>query len=897
MGGSSIAISAAVDNAIDDGREVDVKDTLEMSRATPLTETPENFEKKHSNHAEQTPATPRPIQQPNTSDIDKIWSALKDECSITSISKMKGKDISHLWESNQPAMRKFRESTEYIPQPIDSREQKEVENTYPLKCNTQGKSEEQNVQVTRFVCGADSDDDSDGEMMPPRLKVLKHQRLAGLIQSGDKMERAKALSDLKHEIHSLHHELQEDIVPPLSNPPPYNIQSITLTHKQYNATVSDLAKGNHVEGWDQWERTLVPITKQFPRHESQDRKLERKVDKDRSNARQKLQIILDSLGTSLFKRIGDSSEQCRSSAIESLQLLCLSGLDFGKHIAYIMPAILSRYPETQYDGEMKIFVHDTEKHDFYKRGGAIRRQDQKNILERDGGKLFNATEPSEELRLGLCGLLECLLRSCVHLNVVSLLDAYFSDMILAIQSHLRDPFPKLNIAAAKLLVQVLRFPAWEIGAKFYATAVARASLPQLRHKSSHVRVACIALLEASISVPDREKIKGAGSEAIGDVVGFREDNVLPIAAFYKSDCGITVNVLAELVIDKNANVRFRCCKMLSFLICCLPDRYDFQQRLLPYLLSFYNDEHQHIRLQAMKAVKNCGQQYEAEHPDEIIERRQYGVDGDCRCNHSGTLPQPFEQRPRIGARLFVRGNTKRFFKALVSELRNWMPRTRHQSAQLLQTLVIYCEEHLTMDFHNTLPGIVKALQSCLVCNDVEANSLKYTLECLLTTMGRYVDPATFVKLLLPRIIGDISSTTSFSEGGVHSEASCVANALALRCLMKGSSPHRVLSHFFLILPALSSPAVLGQFAEGKKRLECLKTLLTLFELVKGMSLHGAQTAHFEETGRICDATAIIQSLKDVVANLPGGDEDAVRLGTLLHQAIPPEFNEQVPPHN
>jgi hypothetical protein len=111
--------------------------------------------------------------------------------------------------------------------------------------------------------------------------------------------------------------------------------------------------------------------------------------------------------------------------------------------------------------------------------------------------------------------------------------------------------------------------------------------------------------------------------------------------------------------------------------------------------------------------------------------------------------------------------------------------------------------------------------------------------------------------------------------------------------MKGSSPRRVLSHFFLILSALSSPSALDKFAERKKRLECLETLLILFEIVKGMSLNGAQTAYFEETGRICNPIALINSLKDAVSNFLVDDNDAEKLGAMILQAIPPEFNAQV----
>lgn len=49
----------------------------------------------------------------------------------------------------------------------------------------------------------------------------------------------------------------------------------------------------------------------------------------------------------------------------------------------------------------------------------------------------------------------------------------------------------------------------------------------------------------TVKVPDRAKVKGAGTAAIVDLVGFREDNVLPVAAFYgRGDT--TVNYLAEV---------------------------------------------------------------------------------------------------------------------------------------------------------------------------------------------------------------------------------------------------------------------------------------------------------------------------------------------------------------
>lgn len=105
------------------------------------------------------------------------------------------------------------------------------------------------------------------------------------------------------------------------------------------------------------------------------------------------------------------------------------------------------------------------------------------------------------------------------------LDAYYADIIFAVQTGLRDPFPDLRVDACTLLVQLLRIPHWEQGSKYFATGLARSALLGCRHRNTNVAIAAIALFEASVSVPDRAKKKGAGTAAINDLVGFREENV------------------------------------------------------------------------------------------------------------------------------------------------------------------------------------------------------------------------------------------------------------------------------------------------------------------------------------------------------------------------------------
>lgn len=327
--------------------------------------------------------------------------------------------------------------------------------------------------------------------------------------------------------------------------------------------------------------------------------------------------------------------------------------------------------------------------------------------------------------------------------------------------------------------------------------------------------------------------------------------------------------------------------MLGFLITCLPDRYDHHQKLLPYLLSFINDSHLTISDHAIRAIEICGQHHESENPDDVIERRQYGVDGDERCNYDDPLPAPFKIRPRLGARMFIRNNTKGFFGALLSELSCWISKTRNLSAKLVLIMSIYCEEHLTMDFHKTCFSIVKAIR-VTIRDGNNRWTFQRELEHILEIMGRYVDPATYIPLLLPRALGDSKSATTFSDGGVHSAQSRIANSIALRAMMKGSLSHRLIPHVFDLIPQICDPHTLGFFSGTQMKMETLSILLTFFERVKGQSVTGAQSAHFQAKGRICDSCKVIENCKNFLFEIVDGcDEQEVHeRATKVLQLLP-----------
>lgn len=472
-------------------------------------------------------------------------SSLSNEASLTSSSSShKSRNISYLWETKQTI--KSTKSTKSMDKAIpvlhhikstDDDDHHEILSELAVNINETGKDENIQFQDYEITNLGDSDDDSEDEKYnqnnsdrdnttndknKPKISL---QRIVSLMQSDKTSDRINALKTLQFQIKTLY-ETIEDKVPILNFPPPYDMARIALTHSQYDSMVSDMAKGDHVKSWGIWQRTQVPIMDQFLENEENEENTTNPLNPNvisNASATKSLQEILDFCGSTLFRRFSDKSEMCRSYAIDCVKMLCLSNIDLGKHLGFLMPVITGKYPSAYFDDELNVFVDDAENHQFYKRGGATERQDRTTILT--GSQTVSVVDTSEEIRLSLCELLSCLIRCFMHSNISTSLDAYFADIILSVQSHLKDPFPKLKVAAANLLVQILRVPRWELGAKEFATAIARAAIPNLRHRNSKVRISAIYLFEASVSVPNRDKIRGAGTEAIVDLIGFREENV------------------------------------------------------------------------------------------------------------------------------------------------------------------------------------------------------------------------------------------------------------------------------------------------------------------------------------------------------------------------------------
>ena len=444
----------------------------------------------------------------------------------------------------------------------------------------------------------------------------------------------------------------------------------------------------------------------------------------------------------------------------------------------------------------------------------------------------------QKVRLLASQCLLSLMNRLMELDCLAVLNPYFADLVLYLQCQLRDLFPDLKVVAAKALETLALLQEFESGMCYFAVALVRMLLPLLRHRHAKVRAAGVDAVRACMIVPNRAKRKGSGTEAIVDLVGFKEDNVLNVASFYKPVTSI--NYLAELTSDSIVHVRERVVVMLSSFLVDMEDRYDHQQRLLPYLLDMLTDESTSVSEVALATLIKCGQLYEEQHTEDIIERRQFGIDGDDRCNLEKPLPAPFTERPRIGIRIYTRGNTKRFIFALVGELTNWQSKTRMKSANLLKMVTVLCEEYLTMEMHKLLPSYIKALQYARDDSDKE---LEAVLCEVYELAGRYTAPDSYIHYILPRLRGDLEVT----QFGMDATSRCCVIDV-LTCFVDGSKNSLIPPYLSEIIDVIVDPFVIDPTSDLLHG-SALRLMLMLLSKVQGKGL-AMTAAHFQSTGRL-----------------------------------------------
>lgn len=233
-----------------------------------------------------------------------------------------------------------------------------------------------------------------------------------------------------------------------------------------------------------------------------------------------------------------------------------------------------------------------------------------------------------------------------------------------------------------------------------------------------------------------------------DLVGYRDENVIPVAAFYRGE--VRRNHFATLCMDSSTAVRRRFFAMVASWLWALPDHYDHESRLMPYLLSALHDDDPEVCDHAHATLVRIGARHEEEHRDKLLDRLQHGVDGDpVRVDYDRPLPAPLSRwgRPALGQRLWVRSHVKRFLTPLLTELADWHapnPSSRHRAACLLAACLVFLEEHATAEAHRVAASLVRLAGGL---------DLEHDFVTLAALAGRFIDPDALLPALLPMLPG------------------------------------------------------------------------------------------------------------------------------------------------
>ncbi|NWW86815.1 DAAF5 factor, partial [Rhynochetos jubatus] len=354
------------------------------------------------------------------------------------------------------------------------------------------------------------------------------------------------------------------------------------------------------------------------------------------------------------------------------------------------------------------------------------------------------SEPSEELRLGLVQLLSLVLRRCGASAA-----PYLTDVIRILQATLLDRYAEVRRESCRC-----------------AMACAQA-MPEHFHMQSE---SLIKPLMQTIS-HQHYRVRVDVIQATGTVIQFGNgksvDDVL--------------SHLAQRLFDEIPKVRHAVTSVVGEWLLHLRDRYSYFHKLIPLLLGSFTDEIPEIMKLAWTYWEKIGLQWEKENEEELKDKMDFGV---SRAHYPKGVT-----RPGLGCRELVSRNLFKILPALCHDITDWVESTRIKASQLLYTLLLHAEDHITQHMELLLTTLYQA------CLDEEGAVVKNCVKAA-ELIGMFVSPKVSLRLI----------TSAF---GKTPKPSCV---MVLTAVIRGS-PKEVLQPHLTDLGNMLSQAGVCQRSE------------------------------------------------------------------------------------
>ncbi|XP_026714960.1 dynein assembly factor 5, axonemal [Athene cunicularia] len=229
----------------------------------------------------------------------------------------------------------------------------------------------------------------------------------------------------------------------------------------------------------------------------------------------------------------------------------------------------------------------------------------------------------------------------------------------------------------------------------------------------------------------------------------------------------------------------------------LRDRYSYFHKLIPLLLGGFTDEIPENMKLAWTYWEKIGLQWEKENEEDLKDKMDFSI-----------LPSHYPKgvtRPGLGCRELVSRNLSKILPGLCHDITDWVESTRIKASQLLYTLLLHAEDHITQHMELLLRTLYQA------CLDEESDVVKNCVKAA-ELIGTFVSPEVSLRLI----------TSAF---GKTPKPSCV---MVLTAVIRGSPKEILQPHLANLGNTLSQAGVCQRSEEVlymEQLLYCVQALV------------------------------------------------------------------------
>uniref|UniRef100_A0A803VEZ2 Dynein axonemal assembly factor 5 n=2 Tax=Ficedula albicollis TaxID=59894 RepID=A0A803VEZ2_FICAL len=255
--------------------------------------------------------------------------------------------------------------------------------------------------------------------------------------------------------------------------------------------------------------------------------------------------------------------------------------------------------------------------------------------------------------------------------------------------------------------------------------------------------------------------------------------------------------LAQRLFDEIPKVRHAVTTVIGEWLLHLRDRYSYFHKLIPLLLGSFTDEIPENTKLAQTYWEKIGLQWEKENEEDLKDKMDFSV--------SPSHYPKGETRPGLGCRELVSRNLSKILPGLCHDITDWVESTRIKASQLLYTLLLHAEDHITQHMELLLRTLYQA------CSDEESEVVKNSVQAA-ELIGTFVSPKVSLKLITP----------AFEQ---TPKASCV---MVLAAVIRGSPKEILQPHVTQLGNTLSQAGVCQRSEEVfymEQLLYCIQALI------------------------------------------------------------------------